>query len=31
VNYENLVLLNDPDTVGRFAREFNRLWQEAKE
>jgi len=30
-NYENLVLLDDPDLVARFVREFQRLWREAKE
>lgn len=30
-NYENLVLLDDPEVVTRFQREFNRLWREAKE
>lgn len=30
-NYENLVVLDDPDVVGRFQREFRRLWREAKE
>jgi cardiolipin hydrolase len=30
-NYENLVLLDDPDVVGRFVREFQRLWEKAKE
>jgi phosphatidylserine/phosphatidylglycerophosphate/cardiolipin synthase-like enzyme len=30
-NYENLVVLDDPEVIGRFQREFNRLWQNAKE
>ena len=30
-NYENLVLLDDPELVARFGREFQRLWREAKE
>ena len=30
-NYENLVILDDPDLVGRFRREFDRLWRAAKE
>ena len=30
-NYENLVILDDPDAVTRYQREFNRLWREAKE
>lgn len=30
-NYENLVLLDDPELVARFEREFQRLWREAKE
>jgi phosphatidylserine/phosphatidylglycerophosphate/cardiolipin synthase-like enzyme len=30
-NYENLVLLDDPEVVARFEREFQRLWREAKE
>jgi mitochondrial cardiolipin hydrolase len=29
-NYENLVVLDDPDVVGRFQQEFRRLWREAK-
>jgi phosphatidylserine/phosphatidylglycerophosphate/cardiolipin synthase-like enzyme len=28
-NYENLVFLDDPATVSRFATEFRRLWQSA--
>ncbi len=31
VNYENLVIFNEPDTVARFTREFTKLWREAKE
>ena len=30
-NYENLVLFDDRDVVARFTREFQRLWQSAKE
>jgi mitochondrial cardiolipin hydrolase len=30
-NYENLVLFDDRDVVARFAREFQRLWQDAKD
>jgi phosphatidylserine/phosphatidylglycerophosphate/cardiolipin synthase-like enzyme len=30
-NYENLVLIDDRDLVARFQREFQRLWQAAKE
>ncbi|HYL80213.1 MAG TPA: phospholipase D-like domain-containing protein [Candidatus Acidoferrum sp.] len=30
-NYENLVVLDDPEVIGRFQREFRRLWREAKE
>ncbi len=30
-NYENLVLLDDPEVVAQFEREFQRLWREAKE
>ena len=30
-NYENLVLLDDRDVVARFTREFQRLWQDAKD
>lgn len=30
-NHENLVVLDDPDLVARFGREFQRLWREAKE
>ncbi len=30
-NHENLVVLDDPDLVARFDREFQRLWREAKE
>jgi phosphatidylserine/phosphatidylglycerophosphate/cardiolipin synthase-like enzyme len=30
-NYETLVLLDDRDVVTRFTREFQRLWQDAKD
>lgn len=30
-NYENLVVLDDPDVVARFLREFQWLWREARE
>jgi cardiolipin hydrolase len=30
-NYENLVVLDDPEVVKRFQEEFRRLWREAKE
>lgn len=30
-NYENLMVLDDPDVVGRFQQEFRRLWREGKE
>jgi phosphatidylserine/phosphatidylglycerophosphate/cardiolipin synthase-like enzyme len=30
-NYENLVVLEDPEMVRRFQQEFRRLWQEARE
>lgn len=30
-NYENLVVLEDPEMVSRFQQEFRRLWQEARE
>jgi mitochondrial cardiolipin hydrolase len=30
-NYENVVMLDDPGVVARFQREFNRLWQAAKD
>jgi phosphatidylserine/phosphatidylglycerophosphate/cardiolipin synthase-like enzyme len=30
-NYENLVVLDEPEVVSRFQREFIRLWREAKE
>ena len=30
-NYENLVLFDDRDVVARFTREFQRLWQDAKD
>ncbi len=30
-NYENLVVLDDPEVVAQFQREFQRLWREAKE
>lgn len=30
-NYENLVVLDEPEVVARFQREFRRLWREAKE
>ena len=30
-NYENLVLFDDRDVVARFKREFQRLWQDAKD
>jgi len=30
-NYENLVLLDDPDLVARFVGEFQRLWRKASE
>ncbi len=30
-NYENLVVLDDPEVVGHFQREFQRLWLQAKE
>ncbi|MBI4842547.1 MAG: phospholipase D family protein, partial [candidate division NC10 bacterium] len=30
-NYENLVVLEEPEVVARFQREFRRLWREAKE
>lgn len=30
-NYENLVLFDDRDVVARFTREFQRLWQNAKD
>jgi len=30
-NYENLVLLDDPEVVAQFEREFQRRWREAKE
>jgi phosphatidylserine/phosphatidylglycerophosphate/cardiolipin synthase-like enzyme len=29
-NYENLIFLDDPAVVSRFATEFQRLWQSAK-
>ena len=31
VNYENLVVLEEPTLVARFHQEFHRLWREAKE
>jgi mitochondrial cardiolipin hydrolase len=30
-NYENLVLFDDREVVARFTREFQRLWQDAKD
>ncbi len=30
-NYENLVVLDDPEVVAQFQREFQRLWREARE
>jgi len=30
-NYENLVLFDDREVVARFIREFQRLWQDAKD
>ena len=30
-NYENLVVLDDPEVIARFQQEFNRLWQAAKD
>ena len=30
-NYENLVLLDDPETVVRFTEEFQRLWRLSRE
>ena len=30
-NYETLVVLDDPDTIGRYQQVFNRLWQAAKD
>ncbi len=30
-NYENLVVLDDPDVVAQYQREFQRLWLESKE
>jgi cardiolipin hydrolase len=30
-NYENLILLNDPKVVARFAEEFQRLWRLSRE
>lgn len=31
MNYENVILLADPDVVERYAQEFRRLWREARE
>ena len=30
-NYENLVVLDEPEAIARFQREFRRLWRDAKE
>lgn len=30
-NYENLLVLDDPEVIGRFQREFTRLWRGARE
>ncbi len=30
-NYENLVVLEEPEVVRRFEQEFRRLWREARE
>ncbi len=30
-NYENLVVLDEPEAVRRFEQEFRRLWREARE
>ena len=30
-NFENLVVLDDPEVIAQFEREFQRLWQEARE
>ncbi len=30
-NYENLVVLDDPEVVAQFQREFQRLWKETEE
>ena len=30
-NYENLVILDEPEVIARFLQEFRRLWREAKE
>ena len=30
-NYENLVVLDEPEVVARFQQEFQRLWRDAKE
>lgn len=30
-NYENLVVLDEPEVVARFQREFRRLWRKGKE
>ena len=30
-NYENLVVLDEPEVVRRFEQEFRRLWREARE
>lgn len=31
VNYENVIVLDDPGVVNRFRQEFHRLWREARE
>jgi len=31
VNYENVIILDDPGVVNRFRQEFQRLWREARE
>lgn len=31
VNYENVVLIEDPKVVARFAEEFHRLWRSARD
>jgi len=31
VNYENVIVLDDPGVVNRFRQEFQRLWREARE
>jgi len=30
-NFENLLLLDDPDLVARYAREFQQMWRRARE